>query len=247
MPLPTGVRLGLAMMSGRPVVGVPAWLDVDLFPQKLPGLRARRRMPTTQDRSVLLVRGLHDPYAVNCSVGRRRPLTVAPRCQNGGRAESDGMAACWLSHSPCASCGTGSAAPSSPAPPSATTVTGLRAAALAWSRAFLTGTVSDIRSLEGTACLTTGSATVEAEDLSGLRGVMQEHIGVPLDHIRVLGVQVRQATATSGQAEVEYDLPASVVGNDNWVTYQVQNGHWKETNCHAPIGGESQSASASIP
>ena len=76
---------------------------------------------------------------------------------------------------------------------------------------------------------------------------MQEHIGVPLDHIRVLGVQVRQATATSGQAEVEYDLPASVVGNDNWVTYQVQNGHWKETNCHAPIGGESQSASASIP
>ena len=56
---------------------------------------------------------------------------------------------------------------------------------------------------------------------------------------------MRNATATYGEAEVDYELPASVVGNDNWVTYQYQDGQWNETNCHAPIGGESESVSAS--
>jgi len=173
----------------------------------------------------------------------------APKCQYGGVPRATGwlLAGCLIV--PCAACSIGSTASSSPASPSDTTITGLRAAAMAWSQAFLTGTVADIRSMEGAPCLATGSATLEAEYLRGLRGVMQQHLGIPLDHIRVIGVQVRQATATSGQAEVEYDLPASVVGNDNWVTYQVQDGRWKETNCHAPIGGESQSsvASTSIP
>ena len=74
---------------------------------------------------------------------------------------------------------------------------------------------------------------------------MQRNTPVPLDRIRITSVQLRQVTATSGQAQVDYDLPFTVVGNDNWVTYQYLNGQWKETNCHAPIGGDSQSVSAS--
>jgi hypothetical protein len=131
------------------------------------------------------------------------------------------------------------------ASPRDATVAGMRAAALAWSRAFLTGTPADIRNMEGPACLTASNPTLETEYLRGLRGVMRQHIGMPLDHIRVTGVQVRRATATAGEAEVQYDLPASVVGNDNWVTYRYVHGGWKETNCHAPIGGESQAAAAS--
>ena len=52
-------------------------------------------------------------------------------------------------------------------------------------------------------------------------------------------------TATTGDAEVLYALPAAVVGNDNWVSYGYQHGKWKVTDCHYPIGGESVSASAS--
>ena len=51
-------------------------------------------------------------------------------------------------------------------------------------------------------------------------------------------------TATTGDAEVLYALPAAVAGNDNWVSYGYQHGKWKVTDCHYPIGGESVSASA---
>lgn len=102
--------------------------------------------------------------------------------------------------------------------------------------------------MEGASCLS-GSPSVNpavAEVyLRGERAVMERHVGVPLDSIRITGVRVRNVTATSGEAEVEYALPASVVGNDNWVTYQYRHGQWKETSCRAPIGGESQSSAAS--
>jgi hypothetical protein len=124
---------------------------------------------------------------------------------------------------------------------------GLRAAATAWSDAFLTGTVADIRKMQGASCLTTTHVTphVLAGYLTALRTEMKHQLGVPLDSIRITGIQVRDVTATTGDAEVQYALPASVVGNDNWVSYGYQDGQWKVTNCNAPIGGESSSASAS--
>jgi hypothetical protein len=75
------------------------------------------------------------------------------------------------------------------------------------------------------------------------RAEMEHYLAVPLASIRITGVQVRDVTATTGDAEVQYALPASVVGNDNWVSYGYQYGQWKETDCHAPIGGESTSPS----
>ena len=148
----------------------------------------------------------------------------------------------------CAACASGSTASSPPASSQDPGTAGLRAAARAWSDAFLTGTVADIRNIEGASCLsgtpTFSPALLEAY-LRGMRAEMEHHLGVPLSSIRITGVQVRNITATTGEAEVEYALPPSVVGNDNWVTYQYHGGQWKETNCHAPIGGESQPSAAS--
>jgi len=76
---------------------------------------------------------------------------------------------------------------------------------------------------------------------------MRRRLGRPLDAIGGRAVRVRNVTATTGEAEVQYDLPRSVVGNDNWVEFRLENGRWKVSNCHAPIGGESSSSTASSP
>jgi hypothetical protein len=148
----------------------------------------------------------------------------------------------------CAACGSDSTGSSAPASSRNPGTAGLRAAARAWSDAFLTGTVADIRNMEGASCQSgtpTLNPTLLEGYLRGMRAEMERHVGVPLGSIRSTGVLVRNVTAITGEAEVEYALPPSVVGNDNWVTYQYQRGQWKETNCHAPIGGASQSVTAS--
>jgi hypothetical protein len=101
--------------------------------------------------------------------------------------------------------------------------------------------------MEGPSCLSTHtfSPTEEKDDLRAQRAEMEHYLGVPLSSIRITGVQVRDVTSTSGDAEVDYALPASVVGNDNWVSYAYQDGQWKVANCQAPIGGQSSSPSAS--
>ncbi len=101
--------------------------------------------------------------------------------------------------------------------------------------------------MEGTPCHLAASANATAmrSYLKGLRSAMEHFLGAPLNSIRITGVQVRNVTATTGDAEVHYALPASFVAYANWVSYGYQDGQWKVTNCRAPIGGESQSASAS--
>ena len=105
----------------------------------------------------------------------------------------------------------------------------------------------DIRGMEGAPCLspTTASSMGMESYLTGMRAALEQHLGASLGSIGIKGVHVRNVTATTGDAEVQYSLPASVVGNNNWVSYGYQNGKWKVTSCHAPIGGDSQSACAS--
>lgn len=136
---------------------------------------------------------------------------------------------------------------SSAAQPTSAGIAGLRAAAIAWSTAFLTGSAADIRKMEGMQCRSgpTLSAAVVNAYLQGMRLELQHYLGTPLRSIRIIGVRTRDVTSTTGDAEVKYDLPARVVGNDDWVSYAYQQRRWKVTNCHAPIGGESSSASAS--
>jgi hypothetical protein len=136
---------------------------------------------------------------------------------------------------------------SSASAPADDTPAGLRAAAISWADAFLTGTAADIYKMQGAECRTSSnpnSSTATAY-LRGLRVEMERHLAEPLASINVTGVQVRNFTVSSGEAEVQYDLPAAKVGNDNWVAYDYEAGQWKVSNCHAPIGGESSSSSAS--
>ena len=143
-----------------------------------------------------------------------------------------------------AACGGSSPSPSDDSP------AGLQAAATTWARAFLTGTVADIQASEGVECRTHPNPSVAAAYLAAERKVMARYAGQPLGTIKVLGVDTRNVTSTTGDAEVRYNLPAGRAGNDNWVSYKYESGSWKVANCHAPIGGESSrssSASSSAP
>jgi hypothetical protein len=131
-------------------------------------------------------------------------------------------------------------------PPAGASTAALQATALAWAHAFLVGSTDDIRALQGPECAPDSGTTIAVATVSmylrGLRAELQTHLGRPLDKITVRRVAVRDVTATTGDALVEYDLPAAVVGNDNWVGYAVHAGRWKVADCHAPIGGESTAA-----
>jgi len=102
--------------------------------------------------------------------------------------------------------------------------------------------------MAGASCISaapTATPTVMEAYLKRMRAVMEHHFRVPLGSIRITGIKVRSVTATTGDVEVQYALPASVVGNDNWVSYGYRRGRWKETSCQAPIGDESNSSTSS--
>jgi hypothetical protein len=126
----------------------------------------------------------------------------------------------------------------------------LKATAIAWAHAFLVGSLDDIKALQGPECTDHGGTTFPIptvrQYLRGERTVMQKYLGRPLDKIKISGVALRNLTSSSGEALVEYDLPASVVGNDNWVSYAIHDGRWKVSDCHAPIGGSSSSKSGTV-
>jgi len=124
----------------------------------------------------------------------------------------------------------------------------LRTAALAWSKAFLTGTPEDIARMQGPECAANTSTTFSEHFLTmylqAEREVMRRHFGVDPGAIKIRGVLVRNVTANRGEAEVQYELPESTTGNYNWVTYELLDGRWKVADCHAPIGGSASSASS---
>lgn len=128
-------------------------------------------------------------------------------------------------------------------PPTGTSVAALRATARAWANAFFVGSVDDIKALQGPECRPRSATTIAPSFASSywrrLQSQLQTHLGRPLDQIKIRGVATRDVAATTGDALVEYDLPAAVVGNDNWVMYAVHGGRWQVADCHAPIGGES--------
>jgi hypothetical protein len=69
-------------------------------------------------------------------------------------------------------------------------------------------------------------------------------MGVSLARIRTTGVQVRDLTDTSAQAEVDYNTPKA--GNNNWVTYVLDNGHWLVGGqCATPLGNFQSESSIS--
>jgi hypothetical protein len=143
-----------------------------------------------------------------------------------------------------------SSGPVLPLPAPGTTPEALKATAIAWAKAFLVGSLDDISALQGPECTndtgTTLPVQIRVGYLAAERAAMEKHAGRPLDQIHIVGVTVRDVTGTTGDALVEYDLPDSVVGNDNWVSFTIHDGRWKVSNCHAPIGGQGAATTATI-
>ena len=92
----------------------------------------------------------------------------------------------------------------------------LKGTAIATAKAWLTGTADDIMRYEGPACGPKQRADVTpakaAAALKELRAPLESLVGRPLKTVKIRGVRVRNVTASSGEAEVEYNLPASVAG-----------------------------------
>jgi hypothetical protein len=129
----------------------------------------------------------------------------------------------------------------------------LRATARAWAHAYLVGSVADIRALQGPACTVPPPTTKAGVAAAGLqlqrmRAELQARLGRRLDRIKIRRVVTRSVSSggsATGQASVRYDLPPSVAGTDNWVTYAAYNGRWMVEDCIPPIGGNSASGSSS--
>jgi hypothetical protein len=120
----------------------------------------------------------------------------------------------------------------------------LKATAAANAKAWLTGNPNDIKKFQGPECASEESSPVWPQDtpaFSTFRTLLNQ-LGRSPKTVKIRGVRVRNLTAMSGEAEVEYNLPAAVVGNSNWVTFKKHNGQWKVADCHLPIGGNAQNA-----
>ena len=98
--------------------------------------------------------------------------------------------------------------------------------------------------MEGAECGVIRNQAQAERYLQALRVVIEQKLGKPLSSIKIANVELRDVSSTTGQAEVEYALPAKVVGNDNWVSYNFEDGQWKVSSCTAPIGGESTTATS---
>ena len=125
---------------------------------------------------------------------------------------------------------------------------GLQAAAAAYATAWLTGSSDDLIAILDPACtkeVNAGSTFVYVM-LRRFRLLVKQHTGVTASDIKVGSVNIRNFRfGRSGGAEVQYDLPASIAGNDNWNTYGFSGGQWHYEGCALgpPIGGFSESSS----
>lgn len=128
---------------------------------------------------------------------------------------------------------------------------GIRAAAMAYANAFLTGSYADVERVLDPSCIPTGVTASDDQiasasaELERLRQGLTARAGIDPAAITIRGVAVRYLTGDAGQAEVRYSVPIEVAGNDNWISYSFDRGHWHVAGCQIrwPIGGRSASDS----
>lgn len=117
-------------------------------------------------------------------------------------------------------------------------VTALKQSALRYARVTLSGGFTELEATLSHECHSTDHVT--PQNLPLARALWERQIGVSFAMIRITGVGVRDVTKRSAQAEVHYNTPKA--GNDNWVTFVVNSGHWKVGGqCATPIGNSEHS------
>jgi hypothetical protein len=118
-------------------------------------------------------------------------------------------------------------------------ITALKQSALTYARATLSGGFTELEATLSHECRSTEHIT--PQNLPLARAAWGHQIGVSFSTIRITGVRVRDVTKTSAQGEVHYNTPKA--GNNNWVTFVVNSGHWKVGGqCAVPIGNSEQSS-----
>ena len=122
-------------------------------------------------------------------------------------------------------------------------MTDLRTAAAEYARAWLSVDLAAITRSHGPGCGNGGSRPAIddkalAPEAREMRSKLEQQLGVPLSSIKVRGVLVRKVTRATGEAEVEYNQPIRVTGDDNWVAYELHDGRWTN-DCKLPIGSGS--------
>lgn len=138
----------------------------------------------------------------------------------------------------------GSTISSAGAAASTPTEAGLRAAATAYASAFLTGSYKDVSNALDPSCAESGpsSSGLASGDawLRRFRLALKREVGIDAATVKIRGVAVRNYTGRAGDAEAQYALAQSAVGNDNWNSYAFSDGRWHIAGCDlkAPIGGQ---------
>jgi hypothetical protein len=119
----------------------------------------------------------------------------------------------------------------------------LEQAARDYAEAVLHGSSEQVTRLVSPECLKARRQNIppvggEAE-WREFQAALADRLGRPLTEVRITRVTVRSLTATAGDAEVHFNLPAQLAGNDNWVHYRIRDGRWRVADCRFPIGGNS--------
>ncbi len=133
------------------------------------------------------------------------------------------------------------------ASPSATTdgsspIERLRATAKLYADAILRGTANEVKAFNSSSC---AGALTDAQ-LSSVRMGLERATGKPAGSITIAGASVRNFDGLHGDAAVTFDLPTTLQGNDNWLTFTLERGGWRVADCtRLPIGGNSTPSDSS--
>ena len=102
------------------------------------------------------------------------------------------------------------------------------------------------RDLNDSISSTCGSHATDA-GLAALRDFTSTPHGVSFSAIHIVSIETRNLTATNGEAWVHVDLSPDLEGNDNWLTYAVEDGRWKLTDCgQLPFGRSGTSGPSTL-
>jgi hypothetical protein len=123
---------------------------------------------------------------------------------------------------------------------SATATATLRTTSVAWAHALLVGSLDEIATILDSKCAWPDISTAADRKASELylqhiRTVLRSEMQMDLKAVKIRSVALRNVTASSGEALVEYELPPSAVGIENWVNYRLNDGQWRVVACQLPV------------
>ena len=127
--------------------------------------------------------------------------------------------------------------------PTAHDATSIEAGARGYAEAILHGTAREVNDSISSTCRNPATDA----GLAALRDSTSASRGLSFDALHIVSIETRNVTATDGEAWVHLDLSPELEGNDNWLTYAVEGGLWKLTDCgQLPFGRSGSSGPVTV-